>query len=367
MDTSETDESSTASIQPCVSSRPRRSPKIGQALQTRSVAHELLEYIQNAGGLKSTVIKSKDGATFQVPQVLLCARSKMFELMLKDRDNFVEGSSNVIHLPEDGELVDAFLTAMKYDKISWVETLWDELASPGSTKEGTLLVSSTEYFVPLIHGTKPLEKSPSPVKQQLLGRLLDLLSMAHKYQFVSLVEIIEEGLLNVPPGIWEAPILVLGVLRLAMLIQSRSLEARCKEALQSLRGADLLAWLNPDPIRFWEHTRNCRLCIVGPHRQMIGWLKVSLSDTIFYVKESLSANFQRSITSIQRYYETVAPNKFLLQHQGLSLDSRKTLAECQVKNEDELKIRFLFRRHAKKSSTPSGPLVSDRLPSASNY
>lgn len=355
------DESSAVSSRRAPPSFSPRRIKSPLGVQTRSVANELLRYIQQSGGLETTALRACDKTLFEVPQVLLCARCATFELMIKKQGLYLEGVTKTLQLPEDADLVDAFICALKYDKITWLELLVKELTSPGSVPDA-IGSSSNKYFLPIVDGWNTDMKVEETLKQRLLGRVLDLLSMAHKYQFESLVEALEDGMLAFPPGVWDAPMLVLGILRMSLLVQSLRLEAKCMESLQELRGADLLAWLNPKPLEFWARTRSQRVTITGPKRELICCLKVALCDTVFYLKEVLSSDYQSAILALQEIYEVLTPSHFLLQHKGLTLDSRRTLAECQVKSDDELKIRFIKRRHTKQvAQAPCSSLSSNEL------
>eukprot|EP01057_Protomagalhaensia_wolfi_P005475 Protomagalhaensia_wolfi_Nauph_80__5474@NODE_599_length_2229_cov_9_790411_g449_i0_p1_GENE_NODE_599_length_2229_cov_9_790411_g449_i0NODE_599_length_2229_cov_9_790411_g449_i0_p1_ORF_typecomplete_len321_score28_96BTB/PF00651_31/0_0044Skp1_POZ/PF03931_15/0_023ubiquitin/PF00240_23/0_045_NODE_599_length_2229_cov_9_790411_g449_i02511213 len=311
---------------------------------SRTVAEELWSYI-NAAHVECVKIISSDDQQFDVPSVFLCARSKTLELMIhrmKDGE-WAEGKVKALSLPEDGELIDAFLTALRYDSVPWVKFLKCELTRPGSVP-ATIKKQTSEYFSPLIQS--PLghrESAPVPFKQVLLGRILDLLGMAHKYEFEALVHSLENALQSVKAGLWDTPIQVLGILRMALMIESQPLQISCKEALQNLRGGDLLAWLNPDPLQFWTSTRKLRICVVSPIGECFCRIRVALSDTIFYLKEYLTANYQADLLGFQNRYKSILPSVFILQHRGLSLDSRKTLEECQVSNEDQLRIRFIKR------------------------
>eukprot|EP01053_Blabericola_migrator_P000635 Blabericola_migrator_1__634@NODE_1158_length_5254_cov_72_579719_g788_i0_p3_GENE_NODE_1158_length_5254_cov_72_579719_g788_i0NODE_1158_length_5254_cov_72_579719_g788_i0_p3_ORF_typecomplete_len374_score55_60BTB/PF00651_31/0_0094BTB/PF00651_31/3_6e03BTB/PF00651_31/1_5e04ubiquitin/PF00240_23/0_0034Rad60SLD_2/PF13881_6/0_035Skp1_POZ/PF03931_15/0_12_NODE_1158_length_5254_cov_72_579719_g788_i040475168 len=316
----------------------------GEALP-RSVAQELLKYV-NSAKVKLIKITTSDKRTFEAPQVLLCARSKTLELMINKLNNgdYTEGMTKTLNLPEDGELMEAFLMALRYDRVPWLQLLTCEITTPGSVPP-TVKATPSEYFVPLISGTQEDDLSLSvPYKQVLLGRLLDLFAMAHKYEFEGLCSLLETSLQSFKTGLWDTPLLVLGILRLAILIGNLNLQSACKTALQQLRGGDLLAWLNPDPLSFWQGTRKHKIYITSPTGEFVCCVRAALSDTIFYVKEYLTTRHQSDLVSLQAQYSLVTPAVLLLQHKGMNLDSKKTLEECQVEHDDTLKVHFIRRR-----------------------
>eukprot|EP01056_Protomagalhaensia_sp_Gyna25_P004952 Protomagalhaensia_sp_Gyna_25__4951@NODE_535_length_3184_cov_84_221622_g419_i0_p2_GENE_NODE_535_length_3184_cov_84_221622_g419_i0NODE_535_length_3184_cov_84_221622_g419_i0_p2_ORF_typecomplete_len240_score27_90BTB/PF00651_31/0_0073Skp1_POZ/PF03931_15/3_1e03Skp1_POZ/PF03931_15/0_014_NODE_535_length_3184_cov_84_221622_g419_i024633140 len=154
------------------------------SVMSRTVSEELLHYI-NAAHVECVRIISSDHKQFDVPSVFLCARSKTLELMISRMKNgeWKEGEVKALSLPEDGELIEAFLTAIRCDSVPWIKFLKCELTRPGAVA-ATIKHQKSEYFSPLIQS--PLgapESVPVPFKQVLLGRILDLLGMAHKYEF----------------------------------------------------------------------------------------------------------------------------------------------------------------------------------------